>query len=99
MAKVILIRKNEVHSAAYRWLRQLKSTATTLQNTLHTLKEAEGAYYSAHWPMYDLRDQKFDVRYELEKVNKDIRTLKNSIKQSNREYEKAMAKTLSDGMG
>ena len=99
MAKIVFIRKNEVHSAAYRWLRKLKSTATTLQSTLHTLKEAEGAYYSANWPMDDLRDQKFDVRYELEKVNKDIRTLKNSIKQSNREYEKAMAKTLSNGMG
>lgn len=99
MAKVELIRKNGVHSEAYRWLRQLKSTATTLQSTLHTLKEAEGAYYSAHWPMYDLMDQKYDVRYELEKVNKDIRILKNSIKQSNREYEKAMAKISSGGMG
>lgn len=95
MAKVILIRRNDVHSAAYRWLRKLKSTATTLQNTLHALKEAEGAYYSAHWLMDDLRNQKFDVRYELEKVNKDIRTLKNSIKQSNREYEKAMVKMSS----
>ena len=98
MAKVELIRKNDVHSAAYRWLRQLKSTATTLQNTLHTLKEAEGAYYSANRPMYDLRYQKSDVLYELEKVNKNIRTLKNSIKQSNREYEKAMAKISSEGM-
>lgn len=99
MAKVVLIRKNYLHSAAYKWLQQLKSTATTLQSTLHTLKEAEGAYYSAHWPMDDLRDRKFDVRYELERVNEDIRTLKNSIKQSNREYEKAMAKMSSEGMG
>lgn len=99
MAKVEFIRKNDTHSVAYRWLRQLKSTATTLQNTLHTLKEAEGAYYSAHWPMDDLIDQKFDVRYELEKVNKNIRTLKNSIKQSNREYEKTMAKMSSEGIG
>ena len=49
--------------------------------------------------MDDLIDQKFDVRYELEKVNKDIRTLKNSIKQSNREYEKAIVKMSSEGMG
>lgn len=99
MAKVEFIHKNYAHSAAYRWLRQLKSMATILQSTLHTLKEAEGAYYSAHWPMDDLRDQKFDVRYELEKVNKDIRTLKNSIKQSSREYEKQWLKYLLRGHG
>lgn len=87
MAKIEFIRKNDVHSEAYQRLRRLESIATTLQSTLHTLKKAEGAYYSANWSMYDLRDQKFYVRCELEKVNKDIRALKNSIKQSNREYE------------
>ena len=99
MAKIELICKNNnVYSEAYQWLRRLKSVATTLQSTLHTLKEAEGAYYSAHWPMDDLRDQKFDVRYELEKVNEDIHILKNIIKQSNREYEKAMVKMSSEEM-
>ena len=99
MAKVELIRKNDVHSEAYRWLRRLESVATTLQSTLHTLKEAEGAYYSAHWPMDDLREQKFDVRCELERVNDCIRALKSNIKQSNRDYEKAMVKMSSEGMG
>jgi len=99
MAKIELICKNNnVYSEAYQWLRRLKSVATTLQSTLHTLKEAEGAYYSANWLLDDLRDQKYEVRYELEKVNKDIRALKNSIKQSNREYEKAMVKMSSEGM-
>lgn len=42
--------------------------------------------------MYDLQDQKFYVRCELEKINEDIRTLKNNIKQSNREYEKQWLK-------
>lgn len=98
MAKVELIRKNNVHSEAYQYLRRLDSIATTLHRTLHVLKKAEGAYYSAHWSMYDLQDQKFYVRCELEKINEDIRILKNNIKQSNREYEKAMVKMLSEGM-
>lgn len=99
MAKVEFIRKNNVHSEAYQYLRRLESIATTLQSTLHFLKKAEGDYYYANLSMYDLRDQKSYVRYELEKVNEDIRILKNNIKQSNREYEKAMVKMSSEGMG
>ena len=99
MAKIEFIRKNNVHSEAYQYLCRLKSIAATLQSTLHFLKKAEGPYYSAYLSRYDLQDQRSYVRYELEKVNADIRILKNNIKQSNREYEKAMVKMSSEGMG
>lgn len=99
MAKVVFIRKNNVHSEAYQYLHRLESIATTLQSTLHFLKKAESAYYYANLSMYDLHDQKSYIRYELEKVNEDIRILKNNIKQSNREYEKVMVKMSSEGMG